>query len=455
MDVKLIVVSAKTGTKEIFVKRPRILGRAKGIGIVIPHPTVSQRHCLLFDNGGLLMIQDLNSAQGTFVGGRKIIMAPLPPGAEFTVGPLTFRAEYAFSGSLDALPKTFFDEPEAEPVPTPLSASQEPIPHEHPQHLQGAAPVQQNNGKAPESRDGEVLSEPSAAAQEIPSFFGFESQENFPTVVQPRQQPGPSFTPPAAPIVTKQHADNPADAKKHQPPMPPPLPKVPELPGPGLATGPSFGDFAPPAGAGDEVASTQAMESEGGIPGLNVDSILSELPPVQQQPPLKKKVERIFSRLFQQAAPAAETKGPTGRGWSRPGCRGEFSSGVPRRQFSRRTGETRSARFQRRLVRRGAERCRLAFAADEAAFGNHPPAARRSGRRFIELFQETGVTSAASIRLVLGFTVWKRLLLAAEQSSGDVHVFESIFFCRFDLHRQYAQSFQSKRVSSGWTRHTS
>ena len=79
-------VGGKTGTIEIVVKRPKIIGRAQGIGIVIPHATVSDRHCLLFDNNGLLMIQDLNSARGTQVAGRKIVMAPLPPGAEFTVG---------------------------------------------------------------------------------------------------------------------------------------------------------------------------------------------------------------------------------------------------------------------------------------------------------------------------------------------------------------------------------
>ncbi|MCC6124452.1 MAG: FHA domain-containing protein [Pirellulales bacterium] len=282
MDVKLIVVSAKTGTKEILVKRPRIIGRAQGIGVVIPHPSVSERHCLLFDNAGLLMVQDLNSAQGTFVGGRKIVMAPLPPGAEFTVGPLTLRAEYSYLGNLDALPKTLYEEPETEPAPAPMPAAQEPNP---------PRPQDQWANEIPERRESEAPAEPNGAGREIPSFFGFGSNEGFPAVAQPAGLPEVSFAPPSEPSSPRPPADFPAiSAKKPAPPTPPPLPKiVAEAPKPEFAQGPNFGHFAGAAGTDDEGSSAPGDEPALGIPGLVLDADIPNLPPIPPEPPAKKK----------------------------------------------------------------------------------------------------------------------------------------------------------------------
>jgi hypothetical protein len=47
------------------------------------------------------------------VGGRRVKEAPLPPQAEFTVGPLTFRAEYQYEGDLSKLPAPVLAEEEA------------------------------------------------------------------------------------------------------------------------------------------------------------------------------------------------------------------------------------------------------------------------------------------------------------------------------------------------------
>jgi hypothetical protein len=265
MDVKLTVVSAKTGTKEIIVKRPRIIGRARGIGIVIPHPTVSDRHCLLFDNAGLLMVQDLNSATGTFVGGRKIIMAPLPPGAEFTVGPLTFRAEYPYSGSLESLPKILHDEPETEAAP-------------------------HHDAETPTQREAEAPAEPNHATQEFPSFFGFGTSASFPAVAQPSPQPEAAFTPPLEPDDAKPHIAKSAPSVKKLPPsMPPPLRKVVETPKPEFVQGSTFGEFADNADTTSETSSEPFAELETGIPGLNVDASIPIPQPVHPEPPEKKK----------------------------------------------------------------------------------------------------------------------------------------------------------------------
>jgi hypothetical protein len=281
MDVKLNIVGAKTGTKEILVKRPKILGRARGIGIVIPHPMVSERHCLLFEHAGMLMVQDLNSEQGTFIGGRKIVMAPLPPGAEFSVGPLTLRAEYAYSGNLDSLPKTIYDEPEVEAPVTPLPAVQEPIPDSP--HI---PPLQ--TGEVAVPHENVAPAEPIAATPEFPSFFGFGNHVEFPAVTQPVALPEVSFAPPAAPIAPAPQVITPTVAvTKPQPPMPPPLPKVVQAPSPEAAPAPNFEDFASHVEAILETNFEPAAESETGIAGLNVDQPISASLPAQPTPEKK------------------------------------------------------------------------------------------------------------------------------------------------------------------------
>jgi hypothetical protein len=342
MDVKLIVVSAKAGTKEISVRRPRILGRARGIGIVIPHPAVSERHCLLFEHAGLLMIQDLNSEHGTFIGGRKIILAPLPPGTEFSVGPLTLRADYSYSGNLDSLPKALYDEPEpvqertppaaaptnregeapAEPPPPhhaaatsspplPAPAPLPPPPAEVPP--QPAIAHAHRDGEAPENREGEAPAEPNATPQ-FSSFFGFDPNARFPSVApgatagssssgsspgatRERRSPDrPTSAASVAPSATGSASAAPpaskvavAPAPKPRPPMPPPLPTPVQAPSPEPSQVPDFDGFTGGVRPTDEETPAETTETGMEIPGLNIDSMLSGPPPAKQHPPAKKK----------------------------------------------------------------------------------------------------------------------------------------------------------------------
>ena len=60
------------------------------------HPLVSRQHCEVFEADGLLMVRDLGSLNGTFVGETRIAEQAMPvkPGDLLTVGPVTFRAVY-------------------------------------------------------------------------------------------------------------------------------------------------------------------------------------------------------------------------------------------------------------------------------------------------------------------------------------------------------------------------
>ena len=104
MEATLLVVGGKASKKSIPLKLPTVVGRSRKAGLTIAHPMVSRQHCEVFEANGLLMVRDLKSLNGTIVGRQRIKQAPLPPDAELTIGPITFRAQYKYDGDLSALP---------------------------------------------------------------------------------------------------------------------------------------------------------------------------------------------------------------------------------------------------------------------------------------------------------------------------------------------------------------
>jgi outer membrane biosynthesis protein TonB len=104
MDVKLTVVGGKASKSVIPLKLPTIIGRSREAELTIAHPMISRQHCHIYEKDGLLWIRDMGSLNGTVVQGQRIKESPLPPDREFTVGPLTFRAQYEYEGDLAAVP---------------------------------------------------------------------------------------------------------------------------------------------------------------------------------------------------------------------------------------------------------------------------------------------------------------------------------------------------------------
>ena len=101
MDARLVIVGGKANKREVVLNLPTIIGRSREAGLTIAHPMVSRQHCELFEDNGVLMVRDLGSLNGTFVRKQRIAeAAPLLPNEEFTVGPLTFRAEYDYVGEI-------------------------------------------------------------------------------------------------------------------------------------------------------------------------------------------------------------------------------------------------------------------------------------------------------------------------------------------------------------------
>jgi hypothetical protein len=95
MQVKLVIVGGKASKSQVSVKLPTVIGRSREADLTVAHPMISRKHCELYESNGLVMIRDLGSLNGLYLGSAQVRDAALRPNDEFTVGPLTFRVEYA------------------------------------------------------------------------------------------------------------------------------------------------------------------------------------------------------------------------------------------------------------------------------------------------------------------------------------------------------------------------
>src|SRR5208283_5234856 len=113
MNAKLLLLVGRTIKRQVALKLPCVVGRSRNAEVTVTHPLISRRHCEISEDNGLLMLRDLASLNGTMIGGRRIDSAPLLPGDEFTIGPLTFRVLYDYVGDVGSVPAPrFYDEME-------------------------------------------------------------------------------------------------------------------------------------------------------------------------------------------------------------------------------------------------------------------------------------------------------------------------------------------------------
>lgn len=100
MEAKLVVVGGDAKARQYELELPTIIGRSRSAGLTLGHPLVSRQHCEIFETNGVLMVRDLGSLNGTFVGDERITeqAVPVKPGDLLTVGGVTLRAEYGAGG---------------------------------------------------------------------------------------------------------------------------------------------------------------------------------------------------------------------------------------------------------------------------------------------------------------------------------------------------------------------
>ncbi len=96
MQARLRVIGGEERARQIELRLPAIVGRSRTTDVTLFHPLVSRRHCEIFEAEGRLMVRDLGSLNGTFVGETRLGEEPVPldPGARLTVGCITLLADY-------------------------------------------------------------------------------------------------------------------------------------------------------------------------------------------------------------------------------------------------------------------------------------------------------------------------------------------------------------------------
>ena len=69
MQAKLVVVDGESECpRNSNLELPAVIGRSRTTDVTVGHPLVSRQHCEVFEADGLLMLRDLGSLNGTFVG---------------------------------------------------------------------------------------------------------------------------------------------------------------------------------------------------------------------------------------------------------------------------------------------------------------------------------------------------------------------------------------------------
>lgn len=78
---KLMIKFEAAFMKEVKLDKPSFtLGRKPDNDIVLDNQAVSGHHCKFYESGGTWYVEDLNSTNGTFVNGKKVLKAGLKHG---------------------------------------------------------------------------------------------------------------------------------------------------------------------------------------------------------------------------------------------------------------------------------------------------------------------------------------------------------------------------------------
>jgi predicted component of type VI protein secretion system len=110
LDAKLVIVGGADTALEYLLDLPTSIGRGQENDIPLAHPLVSRKHCELLEEAGRLIVRDLGSLNGTYVGNQPVEGSSfLAPGQLLTIGTVTFRAIYGEFNEADVLDAGFDD----------------------------------------------------------------------------------------------------------------------------------------------------------------------------------------------------------------------------------------------------------------------------------------------------------------------------------------------------------
>ena len=119
MDVNLVLFK-KNGSQKIFSlpSSVTVIGRRRDCDLQIPLTRVSNRHCQLNRDQGVLKVRDLGSRNGTYLNGERIDEAVVQPGDYIGVGPITFVLQIDGQPETIAQPDSLAPEQPLQNTPT-------------------------------------------------------------------------------------------------------------------------------------------------------------------------------------------------------------------------------------------------------------------------------------------------------------------------------------------------
>jgi pSer/pThr/pTyr-binding forkhead associated (FHA) protein len=98
MDYKLVLLDTAEGVERVEwrLQLPTVVGRGRDVDVWIGHPSISRRHCqFALDAEGALVVRDLGSMNGTYIGDNRIREAVLMPGNLVRLGGITLRVDWS------------------------------------------------------------------------------------------------------------------------------------------------------------------------------------------------------------------------------------------------------------------------------------------------------------------------------------------------------------------------
>src|SRR3954462_3550797 len=95
-----VIGGCRTGTHQRFDGREIRIGKDATNHLCIPDPTVSRFHCVIERRSRGLLLRDLESTNGTQLGGHWIECAYLAPNVAFSIGDTTLQLDLERSPEL-------------------------------------------------------------------------------------------------------------------------------------------------------------------------------------------------------------------------------------------------------------------------------------------------------------------------------------------------------------------
>ena len=94
MNARLVAVNGPLSGRTFYLDEPVVsIGRLGSNDICLEDPFVSRHHCVIRNHSDEYMIEDLNSANGTYLNGERVNAGSLEEGCLIEIGNSRFRCK--------------------------------------------------------------------------------------------------------------------------------------------------------------------------------------------------------------------------------------------------------------------------------------------------------------------------------------------------------------------------